>query len=290
MRELKWDYVYKNNTSDIFHMAVGGDHSASIEPHRHTFFEIGCVENGEVDHAYLPNGQPPLPHVLKQGDVFAVLPGMVHSYRNRKDFSLINILFEPDLEHLAFDELMALPGLRLLFGAEPRPLHLLLDAQPKFCGITHTLMHELYNRKTGYRRYSVALLTELLVMLGRAPEKDSQTIRDFSPPIWNAITFLNGCLTEHITLSAAAEKANMGKSQFCLRFKDETGMTPWQYLNRQRIEKAKFLLKTSNGRTIAEIAYLCGFNDNGYFARLFRRETGMTPNAYRCRGENDFII
>ena len=57
-------------------------------------------------------------------------------------------------------------------------------------------------------------------------------------------------------------------------------MTPVAYLNRYRVQQAKQLL-TYTHKSITEIALDVGFSGSGYFSRIFRRETGMSPEAYR---------
>lgn len=57
------------------------------------------------------------------------------------------------------------------------------------------------------------------------------------------------------------------------------GLSPMQYLNNQRMEKAKdFLL--SNTMTISNIAHLVGFDDPLYFSRVFKKYTGVSPQMY----------
>jgi AraC-like DNA-binding protein len=63
-------------------------------------------------------------------------------------------------------------------------------------------------------------------------------------------------------------------------FKIAYGITPVQYLNSRRVERAKHLLVTTQ-LTIAEIANRLGFEDVSYFSRLFRRWCGETPGEYR---------
>ena len=63
-------------------------------------------------------------------------------------------------------------------------------------------------------------------------------------------------------------------------FRQELGMTPIAYLNRYRVAQAKRLLKETDS-TITQIALDVGFSDSGYFSRVFRREAGMSPDAYR---------
>ncbi len=52
------------------------------------------------------------------------------------------------------------------------------------------------------------------------------------------------------------------------------------YLNRYRIQQARQLLKNTH-KSITEIALDVGFSSSSYFSRIFRRETGMSPEAYR---------
>ncbi|MGN0793800.1 MAG: helix-turn-helix domain-containing protein [Aristaeellaceae bacterium] len=65
-------------------------------------------------------------------------------------------------------------------------------------------------------------------------------------------------------------------------FKNETGRTIKCYLTNYRIEQAQKLLRNEHYRS-KEIAARCGFSDNGYFTKVFRRSTGMTPLEYRDR-------
>jgi len=58
------------------------------------------------------------------------------------------------------------------------------------------------------------------------------------------------------------------------------GTTPIKYLQRYRIHQAKKLLKES-GLSVTEIALKVGFSDSGYFSRVFHRETGLSPEAFR---------
>ena len=57
-------------------------------------------------------------------------------------------------------------------------------------------------------------------------------------------------------------------------------MTPIAYLNRYRINQAKTLLEEGD-KNVTEIAMLVGFLDSGYFSRVFRRQVGVSPDAYR---------
>lgn len=59
-----------------------------------------------------------------------------------------------------------------------------------------------------------------------------------------------------------------------------TGFSPNEYLIKVRFNHAKDLLPVSQS-TIREIAFSCGFRDINNFTNLFKKNTGMTPGAYR---------
>jgi len=64
--------------------------------------------------------------------------------------------------------------------------------------------------------------------------------------------------------------------------KQASGLTVMQLLNRHAVQKAKLLLRHSE-LPIGEIAEQLNFANPSFFSKFFKRETGMTPNAYRCQ-------
>jgi transcriptional regulator GlxA family with amidase domain len=64
------------------------------------------------------------------------------------------------------------------------------------------------------------------------------------------------------------------------RFKQVTGLTPIEYLQKTRIEKAKQLLE-QNRDSIVEVMLESGYNDLKTFRSLFKKNVGMTPKMYR---------
>ena len=93
------------------------------------------------------------------------------------------------------------------------------------------------------------------------------------------IDFVVANLNRKMGLEEISQQAKLSPFYFCRLFKQSIGITPYQYVRQQRIERAKQLLK---GRSpIAEIALMCGFCDQSTFTTSFRQTVGVTPKQYR---------
>jgi len=77
-----------------------------------------------------------------------------------------------------------------------------------------------------------------------------------------------------------AELVGISPDYLSRMFRQETGMSPWQYLTRLRIAHAQDLLLSTNS-SITDIGCQVGFGDAAYFSRKFRAETGLSPQAFR---------
>lgn len=95
--------------------------------------------------------------------------------------------------------------------------------------------------------------------------------------------YINCNYNRNITLKDAAHHLGMNPSAFCVFLKNHTQKTFTAHLNEYRIHIACRLLTEKPDATIAEIAYQTGFNTICYFNRMFNRQTGMSPKAYRTR-------
>lgn len=93
--------------------------------------------------------------------------------------------------------------------------------------------------------------------------------------------YIHQHLTEKIAVDTLSRKAYLSRNKFFKWFKDQFGITPLDYVNRERIFLAKQLLGVNRG-SITDISFQCGFSDVNYFVRLFRKSEGITPGAYRA--------
>ncbi len=95
-----------------------------------------------------------------------------------------------------------------------------------------------------------------------------------------AIEFLNDCYDQDFSLRDVARVANLSLYHFIRVFKEETGLTPHEYLMNIKIERLKEKLADKN-LSVSQAFSLCGMDYNGHFAAVFKRKVGLTPSAYR---------
>ena len=83
-----------------------------------------------------------------------------------------------------------------------------------------------------------------------------------------------------LSVKNISDYANMSASYTCTFFKSETGTTLNQYILEYRMKKAKQLLADPRNK-ISDISFAVGYNDGNYFAKSFRKHTGVSPSEYR---------
>ena len=113
----------------------------------------------------------------------------------------------------------------------------------------------------------------------------SMTRRGLSPAQERrAKEFLAAQLDGDVSIAAAAAACGLSRSYFIKSFRESTGKTPYRWLLEQRLSRARNMLAKSSD-AIAEIAIACGFSDQSHLTRMFTREMGVSPNAWRrdCR-------
>jgi AraC-like DNA-binding protein len=92
--------------------------------------------------------------------------------------------------------------------------------------------------------------------------------------------YIDGNIDQRISVELLAGLANLSICYFVRAFKQSTGITPHDYLIRQRVELTKQLLADSD-MPLSEIALAAGFADQSHFSRRFRQHVGMSPRDYR---------
>ena len=92
--------------------------------------------------------------------------------------------------------------------------------------------------------------------------------------------FIRAHYDRELTIQTVARAMNYSDAYCCKLFKQCFQVNFSAYLNEYRIARARELLRSTR-LNIREVSLACGYTDSNYFARVFKRVTGMTPSAYR---------
>lgn len=95
-----------------------------------------------------------------------------------------------------------------------------------------------------------------------------------------SIEYINNNLGKDVRLEKVASICNLSPCYFSKIFKKEVGINFISYVNDKKINKAKEILETTN-IPITNISIDLGFEDCGYFIRVFKKSQGVTPKKYR---------
>lgn len=96
----------------------------------------------------------------------------------------------------------------------------------------------------------------------------------------NCCDYIGIHINEKLSISELAERAGYSEYYFSRKFKQEMGCTLTEYIMREKIERAKVLLSTTN-MSIMDISIELSFNSRSYFSDTFQKNTGISPGEYR---------
>src|SRR5882724_2043174 len=102
-------------------------------------------------------------------------------------------------------------------------------------------------------------------------------------PIWRlrkVEDYVRERLAEEISTETLAELVELSPFHFSRVFKQATGMSPLQFVTRERISRAQQLIRETS-RSLIEVALEVGYTSPSHFAKVFRRMTGVTPTEFR---------
>ena len=258
---------------------LDADHPRYIMPlHWHPEMEIIRVREGQFDLHLNRNS-----YRLDSGDVAIINPGTLHSGEPH-DCQYDCAVFKADM--LCPD---ATSVVRQYLGpivthSEAIDEYLPLIAYPRISALVEQLFALLGTPTDQYELAVFSFLYQLLhecyrcgIVGVHTPRRTQQKQLD---QLTSLLQWIDDHYTEHVTLTQLSEVAGINEKYLCRFFKQYTQFTPIDYINHLRIEKAAEDIRARR-LSITEVAFTHGFNDSGYFCKLFRRVMGMSPSEYR---------
>lgn len=211
--------------------------------------------------------------VAEAGDAVFLKPHTLHDYGVEAGLEYWHLLwahFHPRTHWATYLQLPEVaPGLLRLHVREPERRRV------------ETRLAEVHALATGGRGrredFAMNALEETLLVLDTLNPGANRTL---DPRIAKARTLLHERLAGRVTLAELAEACHLSPSRLSHLFRAETGMTPLQFLEAERLERAKRLLELTP-MSVQDVAAEVGFENPFYFTRRFRRYAGRSPRAFR---------
>ncbi|WP_409345168.1 AraC family transcriptional regulator [Paenibacillus sp. MBLB4367] len=137
---------------------------------------------------------------------------------------------------------------------------------------------------TSYNRLRAVFLELLLFVydcsLTPMEEKGSVPVHK-EIHVRKTVTYIEEHYMNDLTLDELAEGVHLSKFYLTRIFKELTGLTVFEYINKQRIKEAKLLFMSDRNPTVTEVCYKVGFNHPPNFSTAFKRLVGVTPEQFR---------
>jgi AraC-like DNA-binding protein/mannose-6-phosphate isomerase-like protein (cupin superfamily) len=271
---LDFDFPFLYNTVEY----------SSFSFHWHESVEIIYILSGAVIISV--EGKP---FKAVQGDIFIINSELVHGFYDAIPDTHLDIyqfsleFFDSALMDLRDEnsQMMVFEKInRLNAGIDQTVYHLMLN-------LLLEIKKECKEKKAGYHLAIKLLLYQIAMVFIRqipAPEVIPRKLKRRNCNRYILERVLSYVYENYnnpdLSLDHAAGVAALSKFYFTRFFRQQTGQTFHNYLNRIRINKAKeYLIKTN--KTITDISLLCGFSSFNTFNRLFKLYTSITPSSYR---------
>ena len=150
-------------------------------------------------------------------------------------------------------------------------------AEPgRIFGLNRDYMNEIarFDNMDDLGAWLTGMLSSFTGLVFAAPDaKHTETIQ-------KVMEYVNANYMRRITLNDVCEHVAFSVSYLSRMFKEEKGVSLTSYINEVRIRNAKTLL-LQRELSLSQTAYLCGFDDQSYFSKVFKKITGTTPGKYR---------
>ena len=278
-----------------------------VESHQHRFAEFVYIKRGSCVHHY-KNSEV----LLVPGDVFIIPPYNAHSFKINAEVTIYNCQYYPDKISHEWNEMYnnlilkesqkektkkdyedILRNMSMISSESTKHvadinsqgiIHLSTKEIQNFETMLSIIRDEQIKKRIGYeyvKRYTFGLILITLRRVMAGQYKDNNNF--FSEKrkiIEDCFNYIEAHLSEKIDFGLVAKNINLSQNYFRTVFKDVTGLSPNNYLNRLRIVRSLEFLQLTNC-SIADAAAQVGIFDANYFSRLFKKIMGYSPRYFK---------
>jgi AraC-like DNA-binding protein/mannose-6-phosphate isomerase-like protein (cupin superfamily) len=282
MKKLTWHEMFHLERLELGTKFIRSGKHTSNSFHDHIYSELAIVlkSDGVIHRA---DGKS---HQLVRGDVVLIHPGKIHGYENADSLEIFNILYIPeklplpplDGSRMKLFNTMIMPQSDTARTPEKPLLTLNENELQEITAAALQLQKELESDLLGKNLRSFGLFINLLTLICRCGGGEIR--KEHTNSLAASIHYLNTHFRERPDVNFLAHRANMSRRGFFRRFREETGMSPRQYILHKSLSAAEEMLLKSD-LSLSEIAYECGFYDSNHFSRLFKSAYKLSPGKFR---------
>lgn len=251
------------------------------QPHKHNYYEVCFFTGGSGEHEIDFRT-----HQIVSPGIHFLRPGQVHVIRRGHEYQGYLLVFSDEFFNLNFQNMEVIPGYPLITQLENGPILNLTNSQYNdFFQLIQNIKKELANNDDESDKIIVSYLKIFFLKLRQNFSKLVSTKNETSATMKGLVYRFNQLVEENYTqIHHVKEYAEvLGESPINLNraIKSVTEKTASEIIIERLILEAKRLLIYSDLNN-KEVAYKLNYEDPSYFARIFRRKTGLTPSAFRA--------
>ena len=219
--------------------------------------------------------------LAKSGDVTVANPYEVHSNISINQSHGKYCVVILDLDFLSGTNRDGIDLRRILIGNERKICNHIVSNE-RLGAIIRTIEAEMREKREYYKTVVHSLINEFFAVLIRDYLQESndekgayvgaKQLKLIAPALYRI--HLN--YAKKFSVEELAEACSISKYHFCRVFKQVMGLTVVQYVTKYRVDVAEVMLLSATD-SINEVAYKCGFSDESYFYRCYKRLKGIAP-------------
>ena len=244
-------------------------------PHHHARIEMNYVKKGTC-----------MIHLDKEtvnfheGEMMIICSNVEHTFEaGSKGATLMQLEFLPEI-FTSIDSSMQMTSSGLgqasvnLFSEQNRLIKIVNNV--RIMRAIQRILDELSQKKPYYQHLVVMYYTELLILITRYMDENFLPVCN-NHAMKRAISFIRTHYKNDISIGLVAEEAGIGERYLRNLFSKYLEMSPLEYLNQIRINKAVELLRNTE-LSVKEVCFECGFKSPQYFSRIFKQQMKVSPH------------
>lgn len=257
--------------ADVFRF-ISFHSSETFGPHKHLRIEINYVKKGNCV-LHLDNESVS----FREGEMMIISSEINHTFEaGSEGTTLMQLEFLPEVFSKFNLNIGAdMNGLApvTIFSEENRLIKIVNNV--RIMRAVQRIVNELKLKSQHYQYLVVMYYAELLILINRYMDESYLPICT-NDSLKKAISYIRLSYQTEITITDVADHIGISERYLRKLFAQHLNLSPLDYLNQIRINKAIELLRNTE-MSVKEICFVCGFKSPQYFSRIFKQQTGVSP-------------